>query len=267
VQIVIFDKTCRTANGLDVNAIKNFKRNIQCVLDEKFEDIDDIFSGSQKDGRGNICPVTIILPTLALMTKQKVDKKVSDKESEGIKYTDEEIKKAYHDEFFKLLEKKLGEAKDTLIERFNHIASQSPSAAKFMYENGTMAGYHENEGIISSLSHGTLTLGEIGVAETLIILFGYDHTDPRGMDVAVEIEELYDKKCAEYKKEYSLNFATYYTPAENLCFTAMKNFKKKFNGFEQENVTYFNTPVMVEDENGRMVQALNEDGTPKYEKT
>ena len=37
-----------------------------------------------------------------------------------------------------------------------------------------------------------------------------------------------DSRCTEYKKEYSLNFGVYYTPAENLCFTAMTKFKEKY---------------------------------------
>lgn len=252
---------CRTANGLNINAIQNFKRNIQCVVDGNYDEIDDVFSGAQKDGRGNICPVTIILPTLAMMTKQKVDKKLNGDE------TDEEKYHMYHDEFFKLLTKKLYEAKDTLLERFNHIASQSPAAAKFMYENGTMAGYHKEEGIISALKGGTLTLGQLGVAEALLILFGFDHTTEKGLEIAEEIEKLYDEKSNEFKKEYSLNFANYYTPAENLCYTAMKNFKKRFKGFEQENVTYTIEPVMVENEEGRLVQAVDENGEPKFERT
>lgn len=252
---------CRTANGLNINAMQNFKRNIQCVIDGNYDEIDDVFSGAQKDGRGNICPVTIILPTLAMMTKQKVDKKLNGDE------TDEEKYHMYHDEFFKLLTKKLYEAKDTLLERFNHIASQSPAAAKFMYENGTMAGYHKEEGIISALKGGTLTLGQLGVAEALIILFGFDHTTEKGLEIAEEIEKLYDEKSNEFKKEYSLNFANYYTPAENLCYTAMKNFKKRFKDFEQENVTYTIEPVMVENEEGRLVQAVDENGKPKFERT
>ena len=30
--------------------------------------------GWKKDGRGNICPVTIILPTLAMETKEEIEK-------------------------------------------------------------------------------------------------------------------------------------------------------------------------------------------------
>ena len=132
------------------------------------------------------------------------------------------------DKFIKLLDKKIHEAKDTLIERFEYICSQSPESAKFMYENGTMAGYIPEEGIRSALKHGTLVIGQIGMAETLQILIGKDHTDPEGMELAKRIEQLFKDRCAEFKQEYRLNFGVYYTPAENLCYTAMSKFKAKY---------------------------------------
>ena len=61
--------------------------------------------------------------------------------------------------FMSLLDKKIHEAKDMLIERFNWICSQSPASARFMYENGLMAGYVPEEGIRSALKHGTLAIG------------------------------------------------------------------------------------------------------------
>ena len=127
-----------------------------------------------------------------------------------------------------LLDQKIHEAKDMLIERFDYICSQNPASAKFMYENGLMAGYVPEEGIRSALKHGTLALGQIGLAETLQILIGCDHTDPRGMKMAKKIEQLFKDRCAEFKKEYSLNFGVYYTPAENLCHTALKKFRDKY---------------------------------------
>ena len=130
--------------------------------------------------------------------------------------------------FMSLLDQKIHEAKDMLIERFDYICSQNPASAKFMYENGLMAGYVPEEGIRSALKHGTLALGQIGLAETLQILIGCDHTDPRGMKMAKKIEQLFKDRCAEFKKEYSLNFGVYYTPAENLCHTALKKFRDKY---------------------------------------
>ena len=183
---------CRTANGWDVNGF-----------------------GQLKDGRGNICPVTIIMPTLAMMAKEMSDDNLDDR------YSAENI-------FMSILNKKIDEAKDMLIERFEWICNQSPESAKFMYENGTMAGYVPEEGIRSALKHGTLVIGQLGLAETLQILIGCDHTEERGMELAKKIEELFKTRCAEFKSEYKLNFGVYYTPAENLCYTAMQKFKDKY---------------------------------------
>ena len=191
---------CRTANGYDINGL-----------------------GQRKDGRGNICPVTIILPTLAKMC---YDQACLDIAAMGA--TQEEIDDFAIKKFMILLDQKIHEAKDMLIERFNWICSQNPASARFMYENGVMAGYVPEEGIRSALKHGTLAMGQLGMAETLQILIGCDHTTPKGMELAKRIEALFNKRCAEFKKEYSLNFGVYYTPAENLCHTAMKKFRAKY---------------------------------------
>lgn len=132
------------------------------------------------------------------------------------------------EEFMSILDQKLFEARDMLIERFNWIAAQSPDSAKFMYENGTMMGYHPEDGIRSALRHGTLAIGQLGLSETLQILIGCDHTTDKGMELAKRIEQLYKDRCAQFKQEEKLNFGVYYTPAENLCFTAMQKFKKKY---------------------------------------
>ena len=128
----------------------------------------------------------------------------------------------------KLLDKKINEARDMLLERFDWQCSQSAKSAKFMYENGTMYGYKPEEGIRSALKHGTLAIGQLGLAETLQILIGKDHTTKEGMQLAIEIETLFKEKCAKFKKDNKLNFGVYYTPAENLCYTAMKKFKEKY---------------------------------------
>ena len=192
---------CRTANGYDINGF-----------------------GQLKDGRGNICPVTIILPTLAAEVKQEIYKEWP--EADPV-YFEGDVDKLV-DSFMTLLDSKIHEAKDQLIERFDYICSQSPASAKFMYENSIMAGYVPEEGIRSALKHGTLAIGQLGLAETLTILIGKDQTTPQGMALAKRIEELFKQRCNEFKQEYKLNFGVYYSPAENLCFTAMKKFQNRF---------------------------------------
>ena len=132
------------------------------------------------------------------------------------------------DRFIYKLDQTIHDAKDMLIERFDWICSQNPASAKFMYENGLMAGYIPEEGIRSALKHGTLALGQLGLAEALQILVGCDHTEEKGMELAKKIEGLFKKRCAEFKEEYKLNFGVYYTPAENLCHTALKKFRDRW---------------------------------------
>lgn len=186
---------CRTANGWDINGL-----------------------GQLKDGRGNICPVTIIMPTLAAQITQL----------DEFKDLSKPCQPEIIDAFMDYLDEKIHEAKDMLIERFEWICSQSPESARFLYENGLMAGYVPEEGIRSALKHGTLAIGQLGLAETLQILIGKDHTTEEGMELAKRIEGLFKKRVAEFKEEYKLNFGVYYTPAENLCFTAMKKFKDAY---------------------------------------
>lgn len=206
---------CRTWNSYDINFKEVYEANIQSVIKTGRLRFDDLLSAAQKDGRGNICPVTIILPTLAMEAEHAVS--VRD----------------YHDcrdtvtEFMKILDQKLHEAKQILIERFDWICSQSPASAKFMWDNGVLSGY-DGVDIRSAMKHGTLAIGMLGMAETLQILIGKNQLDTYGMEVAKEICQLYKDRCEEFKNETSLNFGVYFTPAENLCFTAMTKFKEKY---------------------------------------
>ena len=155
---------CRTYNGFDINGL-----------------------GYLKDGRGNIAPVTIIMPTLAMEAEGNTDK------------------------FMELLDTKIHEAKDMLVERYKWICNQNSASAQFMYENGLMAGY-DGKTIESAMKHGTLAIGQLGLAETLQILIGKDHTTEEGMELAKRIEALFNKRCKEFKEELKLNFGVYYTP-------------------------------------------------------
>lgn len=190
---------CRTYNGYDINGY-----------------------GQLKDGRGNICPVTIIMPTLAMEADRDTEK------------------------FMKLLDKKIHEAKDMLLERYEWICSQPMESAKFMYENGTMYGYNEKEGIRGALKHGTLAIGQLGLAETLQLLVGCDQTDPKGFELGKRIEALFRKRADEFKQQYKLNFSVYLTPAEGLSFTAMTKFKKHYGVVKNvSDKKYFTNSVHV----------------------
>ena len=191
-------KLCRTYSGWDINwkedwneAVKNiangnFDYNVKCSMS----------SSHMKDGRGNIAPATIILPTLAMEAK----KKAKDNPEYIVDY------------FMDILKDAISDCKDSLIERFNWICAQNPASARFMYENNTFYSYgdeFEKEGIRGALKHGTLAIGQIGLAETLQILIGCDHTEEKGMELAKKIEQLFKDKCKEYKEEWRKPILTF----------------------------------------------------------
>lgn len=87
---------------------------------------------------------------------------------------------------------------------------------------------------------------QLGLAETLQILLGCDHTEPKGMELAKRIEQLFKTRCAEFKEAYQLNFGVYFTPAENLCHTALKKFRDKYGVIENvSDKEYFTNSMHV----------------------
>lgn len=201
---------CRTYNGYDINCDSNYFFDIFRKIAETGKVQDNwMLSANQKDGRGNICPVTIIMPTLAMMAKESGSKDVVET-------------------FMKLLDKKIHEAREMLLERFTLICSQNSKSAPFMWTNNTMVGYIPEEGPVSAMKHGTLAIGQLGLAETLQILIGCDQTEAQGLELGKRIEKLFNDRCAEFKKNDKLNFGVYLTPAESLCKTAMAKFRAQY---------------------------------------
>ena len=208
------DKTCRTFSSWDINWKDDWNNAVMSLANGEDTSVNCPMSSSHmKDGRGNIAPATIILPTLAMEAKRKAEK------DDNLSYV--------VDYFIDILEKAIEDCKDELIERFNWICAQKAASAKFMYENNTFFSYtkdFEKEGIRGALKHGTLAIGQLGLAECLQILVGCDHTEPRGMETAKEIETLFKRKCAEYKEEWRYNPIT---NSDEIAIEMISNIEKK----------------------------------------
>ena len=167
----------------------------------------DIHTGSySKIGRGNISPITIILPKLGLDYGTKLEKRdVADLEG-----------------FWKALDETLIITRDSLIDRYEYICNQSIKSSQFMYENGTIMDYDKCvNSVREAMKHGTNGIGIIGMAECLIALFGKHHGEcEESYKFALEVVKHIDTFCTNATQEYQMNFSTYFTPAESLCKTA-----------------------------------------------
>lgn len=167
-------------------------------------------------GRGNLAPATIIPVAIGI--------------KHGICQGKRE--KPDLDGFRRDFEYLLKKCEESLLIRANLMFKQKMKSAFEMYANPawkTDVPWDENASVYEVLKHGTLAVGQLGWAETLVALFGAHHGESKeAEDFLLEMTERVNQFCVEASDRNNLNFAAYYTPAENLCYTAMNKLVKRF---------------------------------------
>jgi ribonucleoside-triphosphate reductase len=164
--------------------------------------------GEEKAGkRGNITPITLNLPKLALKTKNI-------------------------DEFFVELDNLLLLASKQLMHRFNVIASLKVKDLPFLMGQKLYMGSEnlkDNDEIREAIKNGSLGIGFIGLAETLIVLTGKHHgEDKASWDLGYKIVERMKQATDRFAEEYNLNFVSYATPAEGTAGRFIEKDRKEF---------------------------------------
>ena len=143
-----------------------------------------------------------------------------------------ERKEADWDGFYKELDEKMDLVKDELLERFEFQANQHVRNFPFLMGQGNWFGSEKlswNDTLREVIKHGTLSIGFIGLAETLVAMIGKHHgedADARelGLDIITHMRE----KCDEYSKKYKLNFSLLATPAEGIAGRFTKIDRKEY---------------------------------------
>lgn len=147
-------------------------------------------------GRGNLSFTSINLPRLGIRAQGNIDK------------------------FFKLLDEKLELVHRQLLERFNIQCQKHPINYPFLMGQGCWLGSKylgPNDDIKEILKHGTLTVGFIGLAETLVALIGKHHGESEeaqklGLSIIQHMRDYTDA----WSKEEHMNYSVIGTPAEGL---------------------------------------------------
>lgn len=162
-------------------------------------------------GRGNLSFTSINLPRIAI-TEKTIDK------------------------FYKKLDERLELVKDQLLERFNIQASKKVYNFPFLMGEGIWMDSKDlkpDDSVGEVIKHGTLTIGFIGLAETLKALTGKHHGESEeSQKLGLEIISHMREKCDEYAKKYKLNFSLIATPAEGLSGRFVKIDKQKYGSIE-----------------------------------
>ena len=146
--------------------------------------------------RGNLSFTTVNLPRIAIKAKGDV---------------------AW---FFEELERIMTLVVGQLQERFEIVASKKVKNFPFLMGEGVWIDSEKlgwEDTIREVLKHGTLSIGFIGLAETLVALRGTHHgEDPNSQNLGLEIVGFMRKFCDEVSAKTHMNYTCLATPAEGL---------------------------------------------------
>ena len=143
-----------------------------------------------------------------------------------------ERKEADWDGFYHELDEKMDLVRDELLERFEFQANQHARNFPFLMGQGNWFGSEKlgpNDTLRDVIKHGTLSIGFIGLAETLVAMIGKHHGEDEdsrelGLDIITHMRE----KCDEYCKKFKLNFSLLATPAEGIAGRFTKIDRKEY---------------------------------------
>ncbi len=159
-------------------------------------------------GRGNISFTTINLPLLALRAKGNIK------------------------EFYKQLDYALEIADKELLERLEGQSQNRKYNFPSLMEQGIWLGSDDlkpTDEIREVIKQGTLSIGFVGLAETLVCLTGKHHGESEESDkLGYEIISHMRAYCDKRIEETHLNFSLLATPAETYCKTALEQARKQF---------------------------------------
>ncbi|MBR2741380.1 anaerobic ribonucleoside triphosphate reductase [Candidatus Saccharibacteria bacterium] len=143
-----------------------------------------------------------------------------------------ERKEADWEGFYKELDEKMDLVKDELLERFEFQANQHVRNFPFLMGQGNWFGSEKlgpNDTLRDVIKHGTLSIGFIGLAETLVAMTGKHHgEDEDSRDLGLDIITHMRERCDSYSKKYKLNFSLLATPAEGIAGRFTKIDRKEF---------------------------------------
>lgn len=141
------------------------------------------------------------------------------------------------DTFWSLLDERLAKCYKALLLRHKLLEDTLSDTSPLHWQFGGIARLPQGESINKLLHDGfsTISLGYIGIYETVYAMLGVSHTTPEGKAFALKIMHRLADACETWKKETNLGFGLYGTPAESLCYKFCKHDAEKFGIIE--NVT------------------------------
>jgi len=138
--------------------------------------------------------------------------------------------------FFEELERVMNLVVEQLNERLEIISNKKVYNFPFLMGEGVWIDSEKldwNDSIREVLKHGTLSIGFIGLAETLKALRGTHHgEDPNSQNLGLEIIGFMRNFCDEMSRKTGLNYTCLATPAEGLSGRFIRIDRQKYGVIE-----------------------------------
>ena len=164
------------------------------------------------NGRGNLSFTSINLPRIAIEANKNIDW------------------------FYQELDRKIDLVIEQLLERFEIQAKKKVHNYPFLMGEGVWIDSDKldiNDEVREVLKHGTLSVGFIGLAETLKALIGYHHGESEiAQNLGLEIISHMRKRMDDISEQMHLNFSLLATPAEGLSGRFVRIDKEKYGIIE-----------------------------------
>ena len=162
--------------------------------------------------RGNLSFTSINLPRIAIESHGDIDK------------------------FFEMLDERMDLVFEQLDERFEIQARKKVRNYPFLMGEGVWLDSEKlgwDDEVREVLKHGTLSVGFIGLAETLVALIGEHHgQSERAQQLGLKIIGHMRERCDERSEEKKLNYTLLATPAEGLSGRFVKIDQKRYGKLE-----------------------------------
>lgn len=188
------------------------------------------------EGRGNLSFTTINLPRLALTITEERNfvpdeaKFLKIKEEFGIDIPSS-LCTPFVKAFFNSLYDTIGIVEKQLLERFEYQGQFKKKDFPFLMSGNWIDSetLGPDDEVREVLKHGTLSMGFIGLAETLKTLTGFTHAESEDSQlIGLEIIKFMRKNADALTKKNKLNFSLLATPAEGLAGKLLVADREKF---------------------------------------
>ena len=196
-----------TYTFLDASFNKGYKDEV-ATMGCRTRVIGNVNGPEVTERRGNLSFTTINLPRVALKAKGDIQK------------------------FYAGLDEILDVAKEQLLHRYKIQSSLKVKDMPFLMGQSLYMDSDDldlEDTLEEALKHGTLSIGFIGLAETLKALVGEHHGESeQAHKLGLEIVSYMRNRCDRYARELSLNYTLLGTPAEGLSGRFTKMDRKEF---------------------------------------